>query len=173
MMILENNILRFRAWFALFAILAALIWAAHAYGLRVNLTPSVKGVFWRLAPSVAIERGHYVIVCLSTDFVQAHALTMHFEQHDTDKCGGIPPLLKQVIGVAGDQVRMSRNGLHVNGIALPSSIPLGTTAAYSQTDYTVDRGHLVLIGEDARSLDSRYFGPVTEESIVSVAVRIF
>jgi conjugative transfer signal peptidase TraF len=84
------------------------------------------------------------------------------------------PLMKPTVAVAGDIVEVSSRGVAVNGGLLPNSaaLPLDTKNRPLQHwpfgKYRVDTGSVWVISSfNARSFDSRYFGPVPITSIRS------
>jgi len=81
-------------------------------------------------------------------------------------CGlHLPPLLlKHFAYGAGVRVRIDQAGLHVAGnLVAPRVVHFGTV--YSGT---IPKGDSLLLGEDPRSFDSRYFGPVPVASLQPV-----
>lgn len=83
------------------------------------------------------------------------------------------PLIKRVIGVAGDTVELRDGEVFVNGKGLVEpyvfdaqpTLPLG-----SQTRWVVPAGDLFVLGDHrAVSRDSRSFGPISTSSVVGRA----
>ncbi len=77
------------------------------------------------------------------------------------------PLMKPVVAVAGDIVRMSPRGVAVNGVLLPNSAPLSVDTKnrplkhWPFSIYSVAPGTVWVISSfSPRSFDSRYFGPI-------------
>jgi conjugative transfer signal peptidase TraF len=76
------------------------------------------------------------------------------------------PLLKHVVALAGDVVSVSSSGVSINGQLLPNSAPLfhdesGRPLAMAQLDhFKLGTDEAFLMGVNATSWDSRYFGPV-------------
>jgi conjugative transfer signal peptidase TraF len=77
------------------------------------------------------------------------------------------PLLKRVVGLAGDVVSVSSSGVSINGQLLPNSAPLfhdeaGRPLTMAQLDhFTLGTEQAFLMGVTPTSWDSRYFGPVS------------
>ena len=85
---------------------------------------------------------------------------------------GAAPLLKPVVGKAGDQIIVRPTGVAVNGRLLPQTAPLSRDSEgrplthWPFGSYTVARGMLwVASSYNSRSYDSRYFGPVAESTV--------
>jgi conjugative transfer signal peptidase TraF len=80
--------------------------------------------------------------------------------------------MKPVVATAGDHVRVSNRGLEVNGTLLPNTAPMAVDtqkrpmAAWWSGAYIVPPGWIwVASSYNARSFDSRYFGPVRTADI--------
>jgi conjugative transfer signal peptidase TraF len=155
----------------------AIVAVAHALDLRLNATDSAPLGLYRAAHPPRLERGELVVVCLP-----AQVAALGRERHYL-RAGRCPdasePLLKQVAAVPGDSVRLSANGLAVNGRSLPGTEvrtqdragrPL---AAALLGEARVGAGELWVLGlRPEVSWDSRYFGPVSVESVEASAVPI-
>lgn len=94
--------------------------------------------------------------------------------------GGEAPLVKRVVGVAGDRVVCCESGrLLVDGVALDESyLPTGRPASSLGFDRTVPEGRLFVLGDDREgSLDSRALtgtpdgGFVPVDDVVGVVLR--
>ena len=92
------------------------------------------------------------------DVVFASSLVPTFGLH-------VPPLLlKHFTYGSGVRVRIDQAGLSVSGkLVAPRVVGFGTS--YSGT---IPPGKSILLGEDSRSFDSRYFGPVPVDSLQPV-----
>lgn len=82
------------------------------------------------------------------------------------------PLMKPIVAVAGDIVEVSSRGIAVNGGLLPNSAPLPLDTKHRPLrhwpfgTYRVAPSAVWVISSfNARSFDSRYFGPVPIASI--------
>lgn len=145
--------------------------AAYAFGLRLNLSPSIAPGIYRVT-NEPIERGATVIACLPTEL---SALARARDYISAGSCAdGNAPIGKRVAAFPGDTVTLTPRGLSVNGLALPNTRPLARDQqgrplahlAYGQ--YLVNVGQIWLVStHSSRSFDSRYFGPVPASSIVS------
>jgi conjugative transfer signal peptidase TraF len=144
--------------------------AAYAFGLRLNLSPSIAPGVYRVADG-PIERGATVIVCLPS------ALATLARSRDYISAGSCPdgnaPIGKTVAAIAGDIVEVS-SGLSVNGRKLSNTRPLARDHRGRRLQQFADGRYLVAAGQvwlvstySARSFDSRYFGPVPLGSVVS------
>jgi len=134
--------------------------------LAYNHTSSMpRGFYWRTAvPLAGPRRGDIVIACAPTAFAR-FGQTNGFL--DVGRCDGVTSLLKRVIAVAGDRVHLDARGVWVNGVFVPGSRPArisGRKAALPHVaygDYRLSARDVWLGSAQAKSFDSRYFGPVS------------
>lgn len=78
---------------------------------------------------------------------------------------GSLPLIKRVVGVAGDHISVTDDGMEINGCPVPNSKPLdvniqGSALPHLRGSFTLQPGEIWVAGEHLHSFDSRYFGPV-------------
>jgi conjugative transfer signal peptidase TraF len=143
----------------------ALLAACRLAGLRVNLTGSLPvGLY--LAAGRTTVRGALVLVCLPPD-IAAFASARGYVPHGEACPGGVVPIGKRVLAVAGDTVTVTPPGLIVNGAAVPNSRALARDRKgrplpiLALGRYPVGHDELwVLSSYSLRSFDSRYFGAV-------------
>ena len=143
----------------------------YAFGLRVNLSPSMAPGVYRVTDG-PIVRGTTVIVCLPP------ALSAFARSRDFISAGSCPdgnaPIGKTIAGTAGDTVEVTLDGLRVNGRTLPNTRQLSRDHRGRELPH-VRRGRYVVAADEVwlassyseRSFDSRYFGAVPTASIVS------
>lgn len=167
-----------RAAISLALVLAAsglsLVGAEHA-GYRINTTSSMPRGVWRMetAPE-RLTRGMIVIVCLPPRLLVEVALQRGYIA--PGKCPSrIEPLLKPVVALAGDIVRVTEAGITVNGELLPHSAPLVHDSAgralhsVQPGRSAVEREQVWLVAGTDTSFDSRYWGPVPVSAIQGIA----
>jgi conjugative transfer signal peptidase TraF len=139
-----------------------------ALGYCLNLTPSEPvGIYRRLAGGA--ERGTLVLLNQPRD-----SASSFFGRY-------LPvniPLIKRIAAIPGDVVNAGARGVRINGILWPASAPLThdqegrSLRPYPFGTYRVVAGQLWVMSNHPRGLDSRYFGPVTESSVISRLVPI-
>jgi conjugative transfer signal peptidase TraF len=144
---------------------------ALSSGLRFNGTPSFPEGFY-LETRETARRGDLVFVSLPS----SPAIDMAKDRGylSVAYCS-VNHLLKRLVGVAGDRVKIDSAGVEVNGIGLKNSAPLTYDAAgrpmvyYPIKDYVLGPDEVLLMSEyNPASFDSRYFGPLHTSAIESV-----
>jgi conjugative transfer signal peptidase TraF len=142
-------------------------------GLHVNLSASApRGLYRRVTGSPT--RGAWVVACVGP---QAAALARARGYLGPGPCeGGVQPVLKPVVALAGDVVEVRLEAVAVNGQRLSGSsssrvdsrgralphVPWG--------QYVVGADELWLVSTRVpNSWDSRYLGPIPMSQVRSVA----
>jgi conjugative transfer signal peptidase TraF len=138
-------------------------WLPLKAGYCFNITPSEPVGIYRLVPG-GVERG--TLVLLKQPHNPAASVLQLY----------IPaklPLVKRVAAIPGDMVRIDSDGVYVNGLRWPDSVPLlhddegRALHPYPFGVYRVAAGRLWVMSNHPRGLDSRYFGPVPAASVIS------
>jgi conjugative transfer signal peptidase TraF len=147
--------------------------AARACGARVNASPSLPLGVYRVV-SGQVVRGATVLVCLP-----ASVATVARERGYLWRgacTGGVAPLGKIVAAVGGDTVEATASGVRVNGVMLMGSRPVavdtrGRRLVAVAGRWVLPAGQIWIYGGgDRRSFDSRYFGPVAVDDVMTVMV---
>jgi conjugative transfer signal peptidase TraF len=156
---------------ALASALAAIIAVFWMFRLRIALTDSAcrPGIYRTVHR--AISRGDLVLACLPSALARLAQARGYLARGPG--CGdGIEPVGKRIGALPGDTVQITRDFVAVNGHRLENSATLSRDSrGRSLTHvvpgrYPVRRDHVWLFGTtDARSWDSRYFGPVPIGSV--------
>lgn len=140
-------------------------------GLRIGLTDSAcpPGIYRMVkrAPS----RGDLVLACLPDAIAQLGTARGYLLRGRG--CGdGIEPVGKRLSALPGDSVEVVPDYIAVNGQRLEHSATLSRDSSGRSVKhvawgrYTVPTNQVWLFGtKDARSWDSRYFGPVPASSV--------
>lgn len=147
--------------------------AGKAHNLMPSMAPSAvtSGGYGLTKSSLALQRGQVVLMCLPDSVAQ-----MAYERDyiASGKCkGGVAPVGKHIIALAGDRVKFSDEGVYVNGHLVPDSAPYAADGAgrelpqmrTSDNVYLAD-GELVVLNSFAGSFDSRYFGAVPLTQVI-------
>ena len=148
-----------RNFFPLYATLLALsvmaivAIVAKSSGIVLNVTDSMPDMVYAVGHG---EKGSMVSFCAPI----SHPYMGHGSCPD-----GSMPLIKRVVGVAGDRVTVTDAGIDINGQPLPNSIPLdldtrGSALPHLRGSFRLKQGEIWAAGEHPNSFDSRYFGPM-------------
>jgi conjugative transfer signal peptidase TraF len=136
-------------------------------GIRISTSPSLPIGLYRIT---ADEHAPLVEFCPAEPNASFAATRGYRSKGNCPD--GASPLMKPVIAKAGDHVRVSKRGLEVNGVLLPNTAPMPVDTqkrpmpAWPSGDYVVAPGWIwVASSYNARSFDSRYFGPIRTSDI--------
>ncbi len=161
---------------ATFAMLAGLFAAGHFGGLTYNHTASAPIGFW-LETNEPVRYGTWVKFCPP----EAAAFIARERQYiKPGSCpGDIEPLMKKVVGVPGEWVHVSREGVKagLNSFLIPASAPMETDSDEQNMplalgDFALRDGEYWLMGIHSKSYDSRYYGPIKSESIIATMIPL-
>lgn len=145
-------------------------------GFRLNTTTSMPRGLYRSVGG-EVTPGSWVSVCLPPEIarfgVERGYLGAGSCPHGTE------PVLKEVAAVAGDVVEVTGVGVVVNGKLLENSRPLERDRggrdliAYRSAARPVAPGEVWLHSPfEARSWDSRYYGPIPLECVTDVVAPL-
>jgi conjugative transfer signal peptidase TraF len=157
------------------AIVAAVITAGLAGGLRINLTPSYALGVWRIVP---LDRepvaGDLVFLCPPRTAAFALALERGYMRRGL--CPGwITPLIKTVAALPGQHIAVGVM-VSIDGRPVPHSTVRGLDAEgrslRAWPGGVVPPGHLILHSDFRGSYDSRYFGPVPADGLLGRAAPV-
>jgi len=132
-------------------------------GLRINTSASLPAGLY-----IASAEGSFVEFCPDD-----HGLSAQRGYRRTGVCpDGAAPLLKPVIGKAGDEILLSSAGIAVNGKLLSHSAPLDHDSDGRPLTHwpfgrytTAPETLWVTSSYNPRSYDSRYLGPIRESAV--------
>lgn len=156
----------------LLPVLAGGLITCHALDYRINLTPSVDGLIWKINTGARPIRGDLALVCLPEDFVAQHRLDDHVTHTATNTCGGIVPLLKRVVGIPGDQIGINDGGITINHTLLSHTARIISPTIPMNLRYILSANKYILAGDTVNSLDSRYFGEIDASWITGIAHNV-
>jgi len=132
-------------------------------GYCLNLTPSEPAGIYRLVPG-GVKRG--TLVWLHQPAGPPASVLRRYVPANI-------PLIKRVAALNGDSVQIEASGVRINGTLWPDSKPLTRDAeghalyAFPFGIYRIAAGQLWVMSQHPRGIDSRYFGPVAESSVIS------
>jgi conjugative transfer signal peptidase TraF len=146
---------------------AALAGTLHFGDIRVNASASLPIGLYRITADQSAE---LVEFCPAEPF---GSLSANRAYRGKGNCpDGAEPLMKPIVAIAGDTVTVSPAGVAVNEVLLHNSAPLELDTNHRPLrhwpfgKYRVVTGTVWVISSyNARSFDSRYFGPVATADI--------
>lgn len=154
------------------AVLLLVILLLASAGFRVQASGSGPRGIWKFVPG-PLAHNAWVAICPAPGIAR---LVRERGYAPPGPCAGdVAPLLKQVIALPGDRVELGPAGIVVNGGLLASTDvretdrrgrPLPHPAWGS---HPVAPGTLWVANQRHDSFDSRYFGPIDQERVLSLA----
>lgn len=146
------------------------VYLLNQSGLCFNITQSMPlGIYKRYPISSAsrIQRGMLVSFCPPNNSDFQVALKRHYLAPGSCPKTQTQPLLKPVVAIPGDVIRINSQGIRVNGqlIALSQALSHDLQGRrmpiMHQGTYTVHPHQIWLVSaHSSQSFDSRYFGPL-------------
>ncbi len=127
-----------------------------------NYTHSLKPGFY-FKNGKAYERGSVVLFCPDPEPNIIEGVERGFLDKGLCPCQGVP-LIKKIEGVPGDRVRVSEEGVAINGKLLANSQRCATmkTARAIPYEETLGMHEYFVMTPHPNSYDSRYFGKVSD-----------
>ena len=135
------------------SVVATFAIVAKSFDIVLNVTDSMTAMVYKMGHG---EKGSMVSFCSPIP----HPSIGH------GPCpNGSMPLVKRVVGVAGDFVMATDAGIEINGLPVQNSRPLdlnarGSAHPHLRGSFGLKQGEIWVAGEHPNSFDSRYFGPV-------------
>jgi conjugative transfer signal peptidase TraF len=153
--------------------LALVLGTAVSFGLRLNLSGSLPIGLYRLTRGAhKFDRGAIVLTCLEPP-MSTLAHDRGYVPRGGHCAGGLVPIGKVIVAVPGDIVRVTHEGLIVNGRPVPHSRALErdrngrALPRLASGKYLVQPHRLWLVGRSDLSFDSRYIGDGDAAHIVA------
>ena len=149
------------------------------YSLAINSSPSMPRGMYALKPLQPPAPGQVVSACIPP--VHAGVYATRGYMPPSPACpSGLAAVLKPVVATEGDTVAISADGVHVNGVLLNNSrvaptdrqgLPMTHLALGWQRQ--LGPGEVFLLATHIeRSLDSRYYGPLTLADLRGIAAPV-
>ncbi|MBY5378955.1 conjugative transfer signal peptidase TraF [Rhizobium leguminosarum] len=153
-----------------------LVVTAVAGGYRINLTPSEPLGLWRIIPLHRPAAVDDILFICPPDTAAMRAARARGYLRSGSCPGGVAPLIKTVIAVAGQHVdigvSVSVDGRRVSSSSLALRDGKGRPLAPFPSGI-VPPGYVFLHSAFPGSYDSRYFGPVPASGILGLAQEVF
>lgn len=149
-------------------------WVARTCGIWFNVTTSLPPGVYRESRGEPLTRGAVVIACLPPAVAAVGRARAYLVKGQ--RCiGGVAPVGKVALALAGDTVDVRSDGLEVNGVHIRHSAQLTRDGAGRPLPrigigrYTVRPGEFWIFSSySGRSWDSRYYGAIPTSSVLSV-----
>lgn len=154
---------------------AAIVLAGFGAGLRVNMTPSEPLGLWRIRPlNRPAMIGDLVFICPPQ--TEAMRLARRRGYLRGGLCpGGYAPLIKTIVGVAGQRVSIGRS-VSIGGVPLVLSrladVDGKGRPLKPALSGVIPANDVFLHADFLGSFDSRYFGPVPISGILGFADEV-
>ncbi len=154
------------------AITISTITLFFSLGIHINLSESMPiGLYREVSHPLIV--GDIVSVCLPEEIAREGMMRGYI---GVGRCANnSQPLVKQVIAMGGDVVRITPNQIFINGKLIPQSKTQildesgRTLPAISRGTYQLQESQVWLQGiGHQNSWDSRYYGPIEKEQITSI-----
>lgn len=157
---------------ALIVILYLAAWGS-GYKIAVNLTPSMPRGIYLLMPVKNLSRGSLIAACNPNKEAVALYVKRGYLPESHRCSSGAAPIIKPIAAVPGDTVKLDDSGVSINDQHID----------HSQIEDLDSNGHpiphllpgiislandhfFVMSTHSARSLDSRYFGPIQKMDVI-------
>ena len=167
----------FQLGFSAILLVFVLYCVTYALGIRINTTPSIPVGVYRLTDDPMIK-GSYVYFCPPLTPVFDMAKDRGYISGGYCP-GGFGHMMKKILAVKSDGVTIGADGVHVNGMLLPSSTPILVDGAgrplpkYEVSKVLGNDEFLLMADNNVRSFDGRYFGAVNRTQIEGVIRPVF
>lgn len=145
-------------------------------GCHAILSGSIPYGVYCPVEDATFSPGEYVVFCLDEERGRAGYAAGYLGRGACP--GGVSAVIKPIVGVAGDIVEVTREGVCVNGKHIPASVPLlhnrhGERLSFYAGRHVVPLNAVwVLSTSSPQSWDSRYYGPIQTSQIVTAAQKV-
>lgn len=158
------------------------LWVTYLSGARINRTNSLpKGLYWTVEKTP--ERGDMVAFWPRDTVAMREARRRGYilpGVYNVTSGKGYGLLLKRLMGIPGDMVSITDDGVWVNRLLVPNTKPLASDNIGDPLpqlrfiDYRLGEDEVLLVSDYLpRSFDGRYFGIQEQRQIVEVVRPIW
>jgi conjugative transfer signal peptidase TraF len=150
----------------------------HILGMRLQYTASYpKGIYWLTGSVKKLERGKLVLVCPKKSPIIDVAIEREYLSVGFCESGSVP-VIKKLVGLPGESVVVTREGLMVAGVLWPHSQQYrkddrGRPLPVYSGGVVPENSVFVISDYNSASFDSRYFGPVPVKNIEGYIRPVF
>lgn len=138
-----------------------------------NISSSIPYGLYRIENRYP-QKDDYILFCLNRKIAKISSQRGYVTQGNCSFQSA--PVGKKVVAVQGDHVKISSNGIEINGIKFPFSIPQKYDIRMRKLpefriNRFLDNNEYIVASSKENSYDSRYFGIVRGEEIKGVIVK--
>ena len=148
-----------------------------AFDCIINVTPSMPVGLWRITkPIPPLESLRHKVIIFCPPDTETFRWAKSNGVLTPGRCpGDYMPLLKEVIGLPGDSVEVLDGSVVLNDRPLlGTEIDPKLRLTFLQPKQTIPSDSLWVMGTASpASFDSRYFGPISSDSILGLAYPVF
>ena len=146
-----------------------IIFMAFKQGIYINTSTSMPLGIYLSVPTNTIKSGDIVAVCLAKKFATL-GLAKNYLSSGA-RCHSAEPLIKQVLAVPGDKVEVYKDKIRINGKpyfyqTFTQDSQQRKLATFPNGIYQ-SAGYWLIGTHDEKSWDSRYFGFVKRDAIMT------
>lgn len=154
---------------SLSVVVIAVFWI---FDLVINVTPSMPVGIWRVFshPVNASDlKGRIILICPPKNEIFSWAIDQEIISGGRCKTGSIP-LLKEVLGVPGDNIDVYGDKVFLNeNLAARRHFEVPSRIFSEIKSYKIPENHVWVLGTSREeSFDSRYFGPLSLDGFIGV-----
>ena len=127
-----------------------------------------------------IKRNDKYLICINSPKYLNVLHNLGLPNNANDQCSsGFPYLIKQVVGIPGDTVHVTQNGILINNRLQPNSKSFVTGRGIALYPLPIGykvilgAGEYFMLGVTPHSVDSRYFGIIRRKQLQKQAILIF
>lgn len=143
--------------------------------ITINLTPSYPvGIYLNKNITTGISRNKYYTFCPAYNeymkFAEQHGFWMNIDK----SCGDTIKYLKKALGVPGDKVFISTDGVYINDNLIPNTeLVLKDPLFKKDISFNLkDNEYFMLSDYNKYSYDSRYFGIIRKDQILKEVIPL-
>lgn len=169
---------RIKSFLIIFLSVIVVVFIMKIFSIRFNETSSMPIGFYRKAHETHIHRGDLVSVCLPKKIAQA-GLTAHYLSKGRCASGAVA-VLKKVIAIPHDTVRLTNQWMIVNGIMYHAPKQLIDSHHHPVKQFVkngvyhnIQSFWLYGVNDPKLSWDSRYYGGIPQVNIMGVYKSFF
>lgn len=150
--------------------------SAQSIGIMINISPSVPMGIYIKKSTTDIKRGDIVAVCLNSFYTHYGLQRLYLKS--PGQCNGAMPLIKQVLAIPGDHVKLLDDYILVNRKRYAYRTFYHdhqgkSLRVFPRGEYVSAHDYWLFGINNSHSWDSRYWGPIPRQKIITVLNSLF